>query len=314
MTVQQEPTGTAFCGAVDWGTSRFRLWLLDRDGNAVAERQSDRGMSSLQSAEYEAELETALSGVDAPDGLPVVICGMAGSAKGWIEAPYADLPARPSKIADAAVRVPSSTRDIRMLPGLAQRDPAAPDVMRGEETVLLGLMLGGMTDGLVCMPGTHSKWVRFESGTVTGFNTVMTGELYALLSRQSTLAHAIGDAEAVSADDPAFAAAVAEALAETGRITGTMFSVRAGPLLGLLPPEAAAARLSGLLIGLEVAAAQIRPGTEIALVSEGKLARLYTRALSIAGHRTQNHDSDESVRRGLFSAASAFWPTKDMTS
>lgn len=312
MTVFDTSTEAAFCGAVDWGTSRFRLWLLDRKGNVLAERQSERGMSTLQSADYEAELESALRGVDAPNGLPVVICGMAGSAKGWIEAPYADLPARPSEIAGAAVRVPSSAREIRMLPGLAQRDPTSPDVMRGEETLLLGLMLGGVTDGLVCMPGTHSKWVRFEAGTVTGFNTVMTGELFSLLSKQSTLAHAIADTDAVAADDPAFATAVAEALAEPGRITGTLFSVRAGPLLGILPPEAMAARLSGLLIGLEVAAVQVPPGTEVALVSEGKLANLYTHALSTAGHRTESHDSDQSVRRGLFSAASAFWPAKEM--
>jgi len=307
MIVQETTNRTAFCGTVDWGTSRFRLWLLDHDGTVLAERQSDRGMSTLEPADYEAELEAALGAVDAPDGLPVVICGMAGSAKGWIEAPYADLPARPAEIAGAAVPVPSTTRDIRMLPGLAQRDPAAPDVMRGEETLLLGLMLGGIRDGLVCMPGTHSKWVRFEDGIVTGFSTVMTGELYALLARHSTLAHAIGDAEAVAADDPAFAGAVADALAEPTRISGTLFSVRAGPLLGTLPPEDAAARLSGLLIGLEIAAARIEPGTEIALVSEGKLAKLYRRALSIAGHRTQDHASDENVRRGLFSAASAFW-------
>lgn len=312
MTFHHTATDTTFCGAVDWGTSRFRLWLLDHDGDVVAEKQSDRGMSSLQSADYEAELETVLNRVGAPTGLPVVICGMAGSSKGWVEAPYADLPARPGEIAGAAVRVPSSVRDIRMLPGLAQRDPLSPDVMRGEETLLLGLMLGGVTDGLVCMPGTHSKWVRFEAGTVTGFNTIMTGELFSLLSKQSTLAHAIGDAEAVSADDPAFAEAVTQALADPDRVIGALFSVRAGPLLGMLPPRATAARLSGLLIGLEVAGKQVRPGTEIALVSQGNLAQLYNRALSIGGHRMQTYDSDESVRRGLFAAARTFWPKQDM--
>lgn len=312
MTNTDKPAKAAFCGAVDWGTSRFRLWLLDHNGKAVAERQSDYGMSRLQSADYESELETALNKVGAPADLPVVICGMAGSAKGWVEAPYADLPARPSEIAGAAIRVPSFIRDIRMLPGLAQRNPTSPDVMRGEETLLLGLMLGGVTDGLVCMPGTHSKWVRFEDSVVTGFNTIMTGELFSLLSRQSTLSHAISDAQTVTAGDPAFADAVTLALTDPGKVIRTLFSVRAGPLLGILPSEGMAARLSGLLIGLEVASMQLRPGTDIALVSQGNLAQLYDRALSLAGHGTQIYDSDDAVRRGLLAAARTFWPKGDV--
>ena len=307
MSQKKTDNKVAFCGAVDWGTTRFRLWVLDHEGSVLVERQSDRGMSTLQSGEYEAELEAALDATDAEPNLPIVICGMAGSAKGWVEAPYADLPARPLELFGAAIRVPSEQRDIRMLPGLAQRDPARPDVMRGEETLLLGLMLDGVTNGLVCMPGTHSKWVQVEDGVVTRFSTIMTGEFYSLLSKQSTLAHAIGDPQAVAWDDPAFGTAVSLALANPAEITRMLFSVRAGPLLGILSPDTLAARLSGLLIGLEIAGMQSLVSLDITLVSQGKLALLYQKALSIAGHTVLAQNSDVSVRRGLFAAAKSFW-------
>lgn len=300
-----------YCAAVDWGTTQFRLWLLDHQGVVLNEHQNDRGMSTLRSADYEAVLTKALDIVGAPAQLPVIICGMAGSASGWLEAPYADLPVRPDNIVQAAVRVPNSDRDIRILPGLAQRDASHPDVMRGEETLLLGLMHSGANTGLLCLPGTHSKWVHLENGLVTRFRTTMTGELFALLSRQSTLAHAIKDGDSVSPDAPGFEKAVAEALAAPEAVTSALFSVRAGPLLGLSAPDQMAGRLSGLLIGLELAGMGLPPSAEVTLVSQGSLGSLYGRAITIAGHGVNLVDSNDSVRNGLLAAAHSIWPAKD---
>ena len=82
--------------------------------------------------------------------------------------------------------MPGQDRDIRILPGIAQRDPKAPDVMRGEETQLLGALgVDAADDAVVCMPGTHSKWVRANGGTVERFATFMTGELFDVVSRRN---------------------------------------------------------------------------------------------------------------------------------
>ena len=165
--------------AVDWGTSSFRLWLIGKDGTVLAERRSGEGMTTAARTGFAEVLASHLAAVCAPGGLPVLICGMAGAKQGWVEAGYLDTPAALSAIPAAAVRIPGVEADIRILPGLAQRDADAPDVMRGEETQLLGAAgeLGG-GNHLVCMPGTHSKWVRLSGAKVEGFSTFMTGELF----------------------------------------------------------------------------------------------------------------------------------------
>ncbi|MGY4457775.1 2-keto-3-deoxy-galactonokinase [Bradyrhizobium sp. LB13.1] len=148
--------------AVDWGTSSFRLWLIDRAGKVLTERRSDEGMLAAAKAGFPAVLQSHLAAVEAPSHLPVLVCGMAGARTGWVEAGYVDTPALLSAVLKQAARVPGETRDIRILPGIAQRDTKAPDVMRGEETQLLGALgLDTAGEALVCMPGTHSKWVRW---------------------------------------------------------------------------------------------------------------------------------------------------------
>jgi 2-dehydro-3-deoxygalactonokinase len=169
--------------AVDWGTSSFRLWLVDRTGNLLGERRSHEGMMTAGKLGFATVLQSHLDAVGAAPGLPVVVCGMAGARQGWVEAGYVDTPARLASILQHAVPVPGQNRDIRILPGIAQRDPKAPDVMRGEETQLLGALgVDAADDAVVCMPGTHSKWVRAKDGTVERFATFMTGELFDVVS------------------------------------------------------------------------------------------------------------------------------------
>ena len=124
---------------VDWGTSSFRLWLFGRDGMVLAERRSAEGMSTLKPDQFEAVLYGHLSGAGG-EGLPVILCGMVGAKQGWREAGYVDVPADLRAITAGTIRVDGAGRDARILPGLAQRQLAHPDVMRGEETQLLGLL------------------------------------------------------------------------------------------------------------------------------------------------------------------------------
>src|SRR5258707_14836401 len=154
--------------AVDWGRSSFRLWLIERAGSVLAERRSGEGMMAAAKPGFATVLQSYLDAGGAANDLPVVICGMAGARQGWVEAGYIDTPAHLAFILERAVPVPGQSRDIRILPGIAQRDPKAPDVMRGEETQLLGA-LGADGEALVCMPGTHSKWASVRGGTVERF-------------------------------------------------------------------------------------------------------------------------------------------------
>ena len=296
--------------AVDWGTSSFRLWLIGTDGGVLAERRSGEGMTTAARTGFAEVLQSHLAAVSAPKGLPVLVCGMAGAKQGWVEAGYLDTPAALADIPAAAVRVPGLPADIRILPGLAQRDAAAPDVMRGEETQLLGAAAElGDGDHLVCMPGTHSKWVRLSGGRVTGFSTFMTGELFEAIATHTILSHALADAGAIAGDNDAFRAAVARMVANPALATSQMFSVRAGSLIAGLSPVDAKARLSGTLIGLEIAGALslVAEGTPVTLVVSGGLGALYKDALAAAGLSPVVIDADAAVRNGLAAGAKALW-------
>jgi len=302
-------SGTAFA-AVDWGTSSLRVWLLDDAGKIVAERRSGEGMQVARETGFAAILERILGELGASPSLPAIICGMAGARQGWVEAPYQDVPVKVDAVLAGATRVPGIARDVRIVPGLAQREHDAPDVMRGEETQLAGAAdrLGG-GQNIVCLPGTHSKWVEMSEGQITRFRTFLTGELFALLSAHSILKHSLEAAASVSpASNPAFDAGVERGLA--ARTLGSLFSIRAGGLLFERRPDESAATLSGLLIGGEIAAADRLFGLSrrvVTLVASGRLADLYERALELAGHGAHLVDADEAVRAGLLAAARRVW-------
>ncbi len=262
--------------AVDWGTSSFRLWLMNANGEVLGERRSDQGMTVAAGTGFASVLQSHLDALGVAADLPVVICGMAGARQGWVEAGYVDAPARLSDILTGAVAVRGSARDIRILPGIAQRDAAAPDVMRGEETQLLGALgLDAAIDADVCLPGTHSKWVRVRSGTVERFATFMTGELFGAIARDTILSHAVAGAE------------------------------------GAIDRDAQSARetISGTLIGAELAAglAEREAGAPVTLIASGRLRQLYQTALERLSIPFNVIDAEEAVRRGLGHAAASIW-------
>src|SRR5690606_33125254 len=210
--------------------------------------------------------------------------------------PYVTLPAGLDGILAGAVAVAgpgsrqdsSPARQIRILPGLAQRSADAPDVMRGEETQLAGIMpLFASGRHLICMPGTHSKWVDAADGVISGFRTWLTGELFSVLSKQSILRHSLDEnAAPASPDSPDFVAACTEALGQGGDIGPSLFRIRAATLLNDVKPDEAAATLSGLLVGAEIASARRvfgMPADKVILVASGPLGTLYAAALKLAG-------------------------------
>ncbi|PPQ16891.1 2-dehydro-3-deoxygalactonokinase [Bradyrhizobium sp. AC87j1] len=295
--------------AVDWGTSSFRLWLVDHAGEVLTERRSGEGMLAAAKTGFPAVLQSHLAAIEAPDHLPVLVCGMAGARNGWVEAGYVDTPAPLSAVLKQAVRVPGEARDIRILPGIAQRDAAAPDVMRGEETQLLGTLgLDAAGEALVCMPGTHSKWVCVKGGIVERFSTFMTGELFGAISRETILSLAVAGADEAE-DVASFKAAVKAAYEAPAFAANLLFGARSRQLLFGGTPAAARETLSGTLIGVELAAglSGTVPQAGVKLIASGRLAMLYRLAFEALSVNATPVDADEAVRRGLSMAAAAIW-------
>lgn len=286
--------------AADWGTSHLRVWLMRADGVVLDHRRSDAGMGGLARDGFEPALRAVLPDLPRGRSLPVVICGMAGSRQGWVEAPYVAVPAKPPAGEDAA-RAPVGRDDLTVfiLPGMKQAKPA--DVMRGEETQVAGFMaLNPRFDGVICLPGTHSKWVHVSAGEVVSFRTFLTGEMFALLAGQSVLRHSVA---AEGWDDAAFDSAVERGLTRAAGVAGDLFSLRAEALLEGLDTVVARARLSGLLIGMELGAA--RPywlGQNVAVLGASGIAGAYARALEAQGLPVLMADADRMTLEGLKAA------------
>ena len=291
---------------VDWGTTNLRVWLTGHAGQVLAAKTTADGMGTLARDQFAGVLENILTGLDAAPELPVMICGMAGSRQGWREAPYASTPVALTNLAAQSVAFQSYNRLVRILPGIARKNASRPDVMRGEETQLLGLSVSkDIHTGLACLPGTHSKWVKLEDGAVSDFVSVMTGELYALLRQHSILRHSTGGNAKVSATDPLFLEHVQIGLSKEGGL-GRLFSIRAATLLNNADAAQSSAALSGLLIGTEIRDASAVLGAEsgeIHIIGSGSLGLLYQAALSVAGFNPHIQDGSALVRAGLSSAA-----------
>ena len=283
--------------AVDWGTSALRATLME-GGRAVETRASDAGMGGLDRDGFEPALLHLCDGWLAEGTTTEVLaCGMVGSRQGWHEAPYRGVPCAP--IADAAVALPGTDPRLAVciVPGLSQTDPH-PDVMRGEEVQIAGVLarLNGF-DGCICLPGTHTKWVHVSAGEVVSFRTVMTGELFALVTRQSVLRHSTaGDGW----EDDAFDAALSDALSRPEALTARLFQLRAADLLLGQSPATARATLSGLLIGAELAAARAWwLGREVAICGSARTVPVYEAALRSQGCSTHALPAGETTLAGL---------------
>ena len=278
--------------AADWGTTNRRAYLVDGEGKCVDEFEDDRGILSVSKDGFAgavAEIRERLG------DRPLLLAGMVGSNRGWIEVPYVPCPAGIEHLA-ANLAWPEAGRTA-IVPGVSFVDPDEADVMRGEEVQLLGAFAAGMVaaDSLVCHPGTHNKWARLDGGRVTRFRTVMTGELFNLLREHSILADLLsGPADS----DEAFARGVARGL-EGGCLTAELFKIRARVLLGEADAGDAASYGSGLLIGTDVRAGLQEDGArEITVMGRPELVRLYDEALRIAGRQCRKIDGEEAFLAG----------------
>ncbi|WP_300438185.1 2-dehydro-3-deoxygalactonokinase [uncultured Mameliella sp.] len=292
--------------AVDWGTSRLRVWPMDAEDHPMELIESDRGMSRLTPDAFEPTLLDLL-GDRLPDrAVPVVICGMAGARQGWAEAPYTAIPCEPP-VQGIRPPVGDPRLSVRILPGVQQDRPA--DVMRGEETQIAGFLAQEPRfDGVLCLPGTHTKWVHISAREIVSFRTFMTGELFALLGQQSVLRHTMTEE---GWDAEVFASAVGDSLSRPAGLAASLFTLRADALLHGTGSAASRARLSGLLIGAELAAA--RPywlGQEVVILGEDALATAYATALEPQGVQPRLLPAGDITLAGL---TAAYHQMKDPT-
>ena len=284
--------------AADWGTTNFRLFLFDIDGNIISKHAANIGLRNLGVLSFEQALLSVMKGdFDRPD-LPILLSGMVGSRTGWAEAPYVACPSSLKTIAENLATAPSDKLKVKIVPGLSA--PADHEgllnVMRGEETQLFGL-----GDGVFVLPGTHSKWAKVEGGAVEGFSSYMTGEMFQVLKSHSIL----GDLMHNDKDDEdAFKLGVDRAIADKSFLS-LIFSVRTEGLFGHIAPEGLSSYLSGLLIGSEIRAESIRHGVRpVGIVGDGTLSKLYKRALLHTGFTDVTIlDGDAASGAGLWAIA-----------
>lgn len=289
--------------AVDWGTTRLRAWSMAAD-TAIDAASNPAGMSSLSPEQFEPAL-LALVGpwLDARQTTvtDVIACGMVGARQGWAEAPYRAVPCTPTAPDFHIVPTTDPRIRVHIAHGLKQDHPA--DVMRGEETQIAGYLSNNPDfDGVLCLPGTHTKWVHVSAGEVVSFRTFMTGEMFALLSTQSVLRHTVGDDE-TAFDEDAFGQALSDAMSNPEAIAARLFGLRADGLLKGLSAQAARSRLSGYLLGTELAAA--RPywlGRRVVVIGTKKLAATYVVALSTQGIFAPFFEGDDMSLQGLTAA------------
>ncbi|MES2119837.1 MAG: 2-dehydro-3-deoxygalactonokinase [Pseudomonadota bacterium] len=277
---------------VDWGTTNRRAYRIDSAGQCATEFEDAKGVLSVPSGGFpEAVREIR----DRLGDLPLLMAGMVGSNRGWVEAPYITTPSGVDELAKGLIW--AGEREA-IVPGLSYLADDRADVMRGEEVQLLGAVAAGDVDaeGFVCHPGTHNKWCVLRQGRLHSFRTVMTGEMFSLLKEHSILSDLLGGPVE---PNEAFRAGAHRGLYEEA-LPADLFEIRARVLLGQSRKEDAASFASGLLIGADVRIGLSHPAAaEVTVMGRPELTRLYAAALDVAGRSSNELDGEKSFLAGI---------------
>lgn len=286
---------------VDWGTTHLRAYLLGDDGTGkpLDRRDSTDGVRAVPPGRFADVLRALVAPWLARGERRILLSGVVGSRQGWSETRPVPCPAGIEDLVRALGRIPFPDACVQIIPGLACTDAfEVPDVMRGEETQIVGTTL---ETGTICLPGSHSKWARLERGTVVEFSTYLTGESFAAIGAHTLLAPLVGTS--VPEPGEAFDAGVRRA-GEPGGLLHHLFGVRTLGLAGRLSEVDAASYLSGLLIGHELRGAPAHD--EVLVVGASRLTALYVRAL---GDRARAGDADAAAIGLARIGARATWTT-----
>jgi len=275
---------------IDWGTSNRRAYLLDASGNCLRKHEDAEGALAVR-GRFPAALDALRRQLDIDALVPVVMSGMVGSAQGWQEVAYLDSSVPLTRLPETLVPVDGAAGCF-IVPGYCYCHAGSVDVMRGEETQLLGAHALGCGDGWYVMPGTHSKWVELADGVIRRFSTYITGELFAALRAGGTLAPLM-----VEGDDDAVALnAGAQRARDAGALTHTLFEARARVVTGQASAAQTRSYVSGLLIGTEFAA---EPVPAVRLLASAALSSPYQEVARLLGVATELIDPDRAYCAAL---------------
>ena len=288
--------------AVDWGTTNFRAFRL-RDGAVIERRGAAQGILQVPGGAFEAAFYAVIGDwLEAAPAVPVILSGMIGSRQGWSEAPYVSCPADLNGLANLHALDTSKGRRLHIVPGLSAAGPSGVhDVMRGEETQIAGLAERAMAPRLICLPGTHAKWVTVAGETIAGFATAMTGEVFSVLRGHSILGRLMAGHDQ---DEGAFELGWARS-GDPGGLLHHLFGVRAEGLFGAVREASLSAYLSGILIGHDVRGMldQAAGDGPVTVIGSGDLTPLYAKALAAAGRPVETVDGEAAAVRGLWALA-----------
>lgn len=277
--------------AVDWGTTSCRAYRL-RGGAVIDRREARAGILQIASESFAAALRDLVGSWLVEGEARIVIGGMIGSRSGWVETPYVPCPVSADDLSRHLVPVAFEGATVRLVPGVSAADPTGtPEFIRGEEVQVFGT---DVDEGVLCLPGSHSKWVRVAKRRIATFMTFLTGEAFSALRAHTILARSIADAP-IALD--VFDAGVARS-GESGGLLHHLFGVRALTLTNQLTDQTAASYLSGLLIGHELRQALIERDAPVHVVGAAELTDLYARAIQSCGGRPRRW-SDETAAFGL---------------
>lgn len=286
---------------VDWGTTSLRAYRIAENGAVTDRIAAPQGILAVPAGGFAEVLRGLIAPWLAAGETRVLLSGMVGSRQGWVEAPYLPCPAGAAEIAAALIDIPFDGASVKLVPGLCDRDASGtPEVMRGEETQILGVLDRIGTDGLACLPGSHAKWARIAGGRIASFQTFLSGEAFAALRSGTILGRMMTDAPT---DLPAFLRGVARG---EGALLHQIFGARSLALFGELAEAETASYLSGLLIGHEIRAALL-PDVPVFLIGAAPLCALYAAAIRALGG-TAEILAEDAAAFGLASiGATAQW-------
>ncbi|WP_067515692.1 2-dehydro-3-deoxygalactonokinase [Endozoicomonas ascidiicola] len=286
--------------AVDWGTTNFRAFLMHDDSHTPLDVITEpSGLLAISDGTYAAGLDRMISvWTDKFGRLPVLMAGMVGSKNGWQDVGYVSAPCAIEDLASKVVRIPSQDNTVSFIvPGVSAINSfVGHEVMRGEEVQIFGLLMQeqNLKDGLLILPGTHSKQVEIKNFQLTGFRTFMTGEIFSVMSKHSILGK--GLSEATESSESFFKGV--QYAKNPGSLSNLLFSARTEMLLGNLKSSEVLSYLSGLLIGSELSG--LSPSQKnIWLIGSPELTEHYRMALEYLGFTADTADGDTCVQQGL---------------
>lgn len=300
-SVESEP---ALIG-LDWGTSSLRAFLIGTDGEVQNSISLPQGIMCVKDRDFDAVFRKLIGPWTGHAELPIIASGMITSRNGWVETPYVHVPAGAEELAQVlVVHETSDGRTVHFVTGMTTEHDGAPDVMRGEETQIVGAAAIGMADGTFVLPGTHSKWMIVADGRIKDYTTYMTGEVFGALRSHTILGTLMTDSRF---DPDGFQLGVKAGLSTGSNLLHDLFRVRTLPLFGKISEDMTADYLSGMLIGAEIAAAasELAELESVTIVGRGDLSDRYETALSLAGVESQRAPDDIAARGHYLIAKSA---------